>query len=245
MRDFTKLPTWLHTNKFFKKDLVKGGPMEQTHPEDANLVSSIAYEMVSGSYHYPVLDIDMPCELLPSTTPGHHHLVIQKLMSAEKYEALLNALRDAGILQQGVIDHQWKVDGMTAIRVPGEQKPKNSLSSGTKTKNSVEAVTNYGGQGIASVLPSNVNIADIAVGTVNSTSVNASPWISSDIKATEVKFYTESDGLTKEFVELAEMSAKTGIALTVLVSAWNSYQSAQKPDVVNNIHKAATKLEEW
>lgn len=55
----------------------------------------------SDGLHYPVLDIDHPCHVRPSETPGHFHLYIDKGVEWEKYEALLVALADAGIIERG------------------------------------------------------------------------------------------------------------------------------------------------
>src|SRR6478735_2350381 len=127
---WSKLPHWMRTAKFFKKDLVNGGPMNEVNPEHANLVSSLAYSDGGVSYHYPVLDIDMQAVLTPTSTPGHHHLFINKLLTDEQYGKLLNTLVEVGIVQQGILDLQWKQDGMTCARMPGEVKEPNSLSSG-------------------------------------------------------------------------------------------------------------------
>ena len=53
--------------------------------------------------HRPVLDIDVPARLIPSTTPGHHHLYLDIDMTWEKYEALLKALASAGVIEQGYL----------------------------------------------------------------------------------------------------------------------------------------------
>lgn len=127
-----KLPEWVKTNRFFKKDLVNGGPMHEVNPEHANLVSSQVFYDGQGdqTYHYPILDIDLPVEVLNSTTPGHHHLFIKKLLTDKQYDKLLRVLVEVGIVQQGIIDLQWEQDKMTCARMPGIKKEFNSMSSG-------------------------------------------------------------------------------------------------------------------
>lgn len=71
---------------------------------------------VSG-YHMPVLDIDMDAVLLQSTTPGHHHLIINTSMDWPDYLKLLDALVDAGIVQAGYRDAA-KNRGESWIRTP-------------------------------------------------------------------------------------------------------------------------------
>jgi len=75
---------------------------EQRDPamkDEANLVSSLCFD----GQHRPVLDFDIPARYVPSTTPGHGHLYIDVPMSWEKYEAVLIALRDAGVLETGYV----------------------------------------------------------------------------------------------------------------------------------------------
>lgn len=79
----------------------------------ANLISS----QLSNGNHAPALDIDMPCQLIPSQTPGHFHLYIAKEMSWRKYKKLLRALADAGILEKNYVKHSLKKK-KTCLRVP-------------------------------------------------------------------------------------------------------------------------------
>lgn len=75
---------------------------ETRHPTtklDANLISS---ECQDG-FHRPVLDFDLPARYVESTTKGHGHLYIDVPMEWEKYEKLLIALGEAGILEDGYV----------------------------------------------------------------------------------------------------------------------------------------------
>jgi hypothetical protein len=65
--------------------------------EDANLISSLT----DDGYHMPAIDLDLPCELKPSTTEGHYHLFIDHKLSAENYWKLLSCLVDVGIVERG------------------------------------------------------------------------------------------------------------------------------------------------
>lgn len=51
--------------------------------------------------HLPIFDIDFPCVLMPTTTEGHHHLIIDRPMSQSQYLGLLDAMVKAGIVQEG------------------------------------------------------------------------------------------------------------------------------------------------
>ena len=97
-------------------DYTAGGPlMEPTDIYPANLVSSLC----TDGLHRPALDIDIPCRVEQSTTPGHCHLYFDELaMTWEKYQELLQALAIAGIIEHKYVGHS--VDrGQTLLRPPG------------------------------------------------------------------------------------------------------------------------------
>jgi hypothetical protein len=67
-----------------------------------NLVSSL----LTNGKHAPALDIDIPCRIVKSSTEGHCHIYFDELeMSWEKYEKLLIALSDAGIIEEKYLKH--------------------------------------------------------------------------------------------------------------------------------------------
>lgn len=71
--------------------------------------------------HRPVLDIDFPAALIPSTTPGHFHLYLDKPMGWSKYRQLLGSLSDAGIIEQGYANASAD-RGYTSVRLPWVKK---------------------------------------------------------------------------------------------------------------------------
>lgn len=71
--------------------------------------------------HRPVLDLDMPCTLLPSSTPGHHHLLIDSPMPWSTYLDLLRALVAAGLVESGYVGAAEE-RGHTGVRVPWFRK---------------------------------------------------------------------------------------------------------------------------
>ena len=77
--------------------LYAGGPLNEPdadHP--ANLVSSLC----DDKHHRPAIDIDVPCELVPSSTPGHSHLYFPTIaLSWWEYASLLGALTVAEIVE--------------------------------------------------------------------------------------------------------------------------------------------------
>jgi hypothetical protein len=73
-------------------------PMEPASGEAANLTSSL----LTSGLHSPILDLDFPARLVPSSTEGHFHLYLDGLeIDWDRYEPLLKALADAGVIGQG------------------------------------------------------------------------------------------------------------------------------------------------
>lgn len=105
--------------------------LEQPSPEHpANVVSSLCED----GQHRPVLDIDMPVVLMPSSTPGHHHLYLNTVaLTWDKYAALLDVLADCGIIEQGYADASIR-RGQTVVRRPGvpriEPRPSSIIETG-------------------------------------------------------------------------------------------------------------------
>lgn len=85
--------------------------------------ASVTTSLVAGldNMHKPVLDIDMPVKVYPSTTKGHYHLYIDKVMTWGQYKKLLKALAKAGIIETGYVGAS-KARGFTAVRLPWVKK---------------------------------------------------------------------------------------------------------------------------
>lgn len=94
-----------------------GWTRNPANPDDAEVVSSEIY----GGLHCPVLDIDIPAFLIPSSTPGHSHLYIDHPMKWRKYKRLLRALARAGIVEKGYVKASI-YRKHTAVRVPWVKK---------------------------------------------------------------------------------------------------------------------------
>ena len=96
--------------------------------EHANLISSLleAPEGIDpfdtgGPRHAVTLDIDMEARLLPSSTKGHYHLFIDRVLSWEQYVVLLQALAYAGIIEDGYFRAALR-QKQTFVRKPGVTK---------------------------------------------------------------------------------------------------------------------------
>lgn len=90
--------------------------------DKANLITSKVDRHIYGvEYHRPVLDIDFEAALIPSSTPGHYHLYLDKQLPKADYFNLLRALADTGIIQQGFKDAAIG-RGATSARLPWIKK---------------------------------------------------------------------------------------------------------------------------
>lgn len=67
--------------------------------------------------HAPVLDIDYPVFVIPSSTAGHYHLYLEKPVRWDAYEKLLEALAECGLIEGGYA-HASIARGATYVRVP-------------------------------------------------------------------------------------------------------------------------------
>jgi hypothetical protein len=93
--------------------------------QEATLLSSQLVQPLpideGGELHAPCLDLDFPCVLEPSSTPGHHHLYLNVAMPWRDYEKLLVVMRDVGLLQRGFVDNSIS-RRMTMTILPGLTK---------------------------------------------------------------------------------------------------------------------------
>lgn len=91
--------------------------IQVSNPREGNLQSSL----LEDGQHAPTLDIDMPCELRPSSTEGHFHLLIDCPMSWRKYRRLLKALAKAGVIERNYYKHARRRHA-TFVRLPHARK---------------------------------------------------------------------------------------------------------------------------
>ena len=86
------------------------------------ITSAISPQRVGHrSMHMPVLDIDYPVHVVPSSTPGHYHLYLNQPVSWEHYLTVLSALADAGLIERGYHEASRR-QGMTTVRLPWIKK---------------------------------------------------------------------------------------------------------------------------
>lgn len=91
-------------------------------PEQAEGVTSVSHIDEDGKvWHRPVLDIDFGAALIPSSTPGHFHLYLDKIMDWEAYSALLYVLAECGVIEPGY-DRASQERGYSSARLPTKPK---------------------------------------------------------------------------------------------------------------------------
>ena len=90
---------------------------------EANILCSDSPD--NPDLHYPVIDIDVPCQLIQSTTQGHYHLYIDKSVSGDLYFKMLEAMARAGIVEEGYANVS-KSRGFSAVRLPWVKKEDSS-----------------------------------------------------------------------------------------------------------------------
>jgi len=123
---WNKLPKFMRKQQTVRANLLyynesyetnkKQDKYEERPIEEANMITSLDTAGWGGQ-HRPVLDLDMDAFLIESSTKGHHHLVIDHLLSTDQYFKLLDVLAEVGIVEPGFVDASKK-RGATAIRLP-------------------------------------------------------------------------------------------------------------------------------
>lgn len=70
-----------------------------------------------GRFHMLALDIDVPATLRPSSTPGHHHLLVDLDIPEEHLFEFLDAAVKIGLIEEGYAEVS-KSRGETFVRAP-------------------------------------------------------------------------------------------------------------------------------
>lgn len=102
-------------------------PDEAASVSDAELIASLN----ANGKHRPLLDIDFPAAVIPSSTEGHCHLYIDKELEWKDYKKLLNVLADLGIIEHGYRGASL-ARGYSALRLPWIKKDEKDKAVTTK-----------------------------------------------------------------------------------------------------------------
>lgn len=106
--------------------------------EDRELVSTMAEADVVGSLtegcgsltHQLAIDLDHQCYLVPSETSGHFHFFIDRPIEHDAYMALLEALKNAGLIEEGYF-LAAKARGQTFVAVRPWKKRRDEAIDGS------------------------------------------------------------------------------------------------------------------
>lgn len=106
-------------------DLVSGSNGSADKPQYAPSDGSpnVATSLTHQGWQAPVLDIDVPCTYVPSSTPGHGHLYIDHQMTLDQYRRLIEVMVEVGIVEKGILC-SLEQRGFTCVRLPWVTKPK-------------------------------------------------------------------------------------------------------------------------
>lgn len=104
---------------------------DRTEVSDPALATLIGSEMADRvkwyEWHKPVLDIDYSADLVPSKTPGHYHLYLNKPVEWRDYKRLIKALAKARLIEKGYAKAALR-RRQTFVRMPTREKPTYSSS---------------------------------------------------------------------------------------------------------------------
>ena len=97
---------------------------EEERPEftddiaEANVSTS---KVIGSDKHKILLDIDLPCKLIESSTPGHFHLYIDHEIELYQLKSLLFTLANIGVIEEGYAGASV-ARGYTSLRLPWVKK---------------------------------------------------------------------------------------------------------------------------
>ncbi len=102
------------------------GECVECERDEANLIGSLSGDGIGSlsgdGMHRPVIDIDLPARLVPSSTEGHFHLYLDVPMTLELYLSMLDAMAAAGVVDPSYVAHV-RERGMSMCRPEWVKKP--------------------------------------------------------------------------------------------------------------------------
>ena len=109
---------------FEEKGIITGDNLRPPEKGHELLVSSLT----ENGLQAPVIDLDLPCRLVESSTKGHYHLYIDKEIHIDQYIKIIDALVEAGIVQE-IHGNILKEVRQLYVRAPSAPKRKPQHSS--------------------------------------------------------------------------------------------------------------------
>ena len=89
----------------------------------AQVITSLVDQpgVVVGETHKLIIDLDLPAQLISSSTEGHFHLYVDKEIPDAAWQTLLYAFAAAGLIEPGYMRASI-ARGFTAVRLPWIKK---------------------------------------------------------------------------------------------------------------------------
>lgn len=117
-------------SRYFTDDLDNAAVVTSIVQDDDAAVVGLAAHLTHGRVtHRPVIDVDLPIKVIPSSTEGHFHLYVDKPMTWEHYRHLLEALVTVGLVDEGYVAAAER-RGYTAVRLPWISKSDTPRTAG-------------------------------------------------------------------------------------------------------------------
>lgn len=122
-----QLPSFIHGHQLATIPAGSNDPAEDDYSsqhvpvENIDTADIITSHEPGSDLHRPVLDIDFPVAVIPSSTPGHFHLYIDRPMPWAKYASLLEKLAEAGVIEEGYANVST-ARKYTSVRLPWVKK---------------------------------------------------------------------------------------------------------------------------
>jgi hypothetical protein len=79
-----------------------------------------------ASGYVSILEVEFPIQLIPSTTPGHYHLYLDRKISWEQYILVLESAHEAGIINKGFYEMSIK-NGQSMVLLPGKDRVETTI----------------------------------------------------------------------------------------------------------------------
>ncbi|KKR09437.1 MAG: hypothetical protein UT43_C0009G0009 [Parcubacteria group bacterium GW2011_GWC1_39_29] len=73
-----------------------------------------------------ILEVEFPIQLIPSTTPRHYHLYLDRKISWEQYMLVLKSAYETGIINRGFYEMSIK-NGQSMVLLPGKDRAETTI----------------------------------------------------------------------------------------------------------------------
>jgi hypothetical protein len=130
-----ELPLFVATNQLVKCENLDSAEYHRENinsdTEDLDAANLISSQVTGTTRHRPILDLDFPAALIPSSTEGHFHLYLDKELTHDQMDRLVTTLWELGIIADGNLN-QWQRSKRLFLRLPWVRKRADSTDDTPK-----------------------------------------------------------------------------------------------------------------